>query len=147
MDARVLNVLESSLTSSMTQKIPSAEAYTSEPVRYPPLVIMDLATEAAAVTEEYRNQVLCQVNASCLRLGVMTGNYPWHQHSNSDELFLVMDGRLEIELADGHILKLGPWQSVVIPAGTIHRTRGVGRTINLCFEAMAAKTVFVERAT
>jgi mannose-6-phosphate isomerase-like protein (cupin superfamily) len=131
----------------MTQTIPSEEAYASEPVRYPTLVIMDLAAEAAAVTEEYRNQVLCQVNTSCLRLGVMTGNYPWHQHPRSDELFLVMDGRLEIELADGDTLRLGPWQSVVIPAGAVHRTRGVGRTINLCFEAMAAETIFVERAT
>ena len=131
----------------MTHSIPSAEAYASGPVRYPPLVVVDLANEAAAVTDEYRNQVLCQVNISCLRLGVMTGEYPWHKHPHSDELFLVMDGRLEIELADGRILRLGPWQSVVVPAGIVHRTRGVGRTVNLCFEAVAAETVFVERTT
>jgi len=131
----------------MTPSIPSAEAYASEPARYPPLVVVDLAAEAAAVKEEYRNQVLCQVNTSCLRLGVLAGNYPWHQHPRSDELFLVVKGSLEIELADGTTLRLGPWQSVVIPAGTVHRTRGVGRTVNLCFEAMAAETVFVERAT
>jgi len=131
----------------MTPTVQSAEAYASEPVRYPPLVVVDLATEAAAVTEEYRNQVLCQVNSSCLRLGVLTGNYPWHQHPRSDELFLVMEGRLEIELVNGPTLRLGPWQSVVIPAGTVHRTQAVGRTVNLCFEAVAAETVFAERAT
>jgi mannose-6-phosphate isomerase-like protein (cupin superfamily) len=105
---------------------------------------VDLATEAALVTEQYRNQVLSQVNTSCLRLGVLTGEYPWHQHPRSDELFVVMEGRLEIELADGRTLRLEPWQSVVVPAGTIHRTRGLGRTVNLCFEAAAAETVFVE---
>jgi mannose-6-phosphate isomerase-like protein (cupin superfamily) len=131
----------------MKPSIPSAEAYAGEPVRYPPLVVVDLATEAAAVTEEYRNQVLCQVNTSCLRMGVLTGNYPWHEHPRSDELFLVMEGSLEIDLADGLTLRLGPWQSVVIPAGTVHRTRGVGRTVNLCFEGTAAETVFVERTT
>lgn len=131
----------------MKPTIPSAEAYASEPVRFAPLEVMDLAIEAAAVTDEYRNQVFCQVNTSCLRLGVMIGDYPWHQHPRSDELFLVMEGRLEIELADGVTLRLGPWQCVVIPAGTVHRTRGVGRTVNLCFEAMAAETVFVERTT
>jgi mannose-6-phosphate isomerase-like protein (cupin superfamily) len=131
----------------MTPSIPSAEAYAAEPVRYPPLVVVNLAAEAAAVTEEYRNQVLCQVNTSCLRMGVLTGNYPWHEHPRSDELFLVMEGSLEIDLADGRTLRLGPWQSVVIPAGTVHRTRGVGRTVNLCFEGMAAETVFVERTT
>ena len=129
----------------MTRPIPSAEAYASEPVRFPPLVVVDLAREAAAVTDPYRNQVISQVNTSCLRLGVITGDYPWHQHPRSDELFLVMEGKFEIELADGLTLTLGPWQSVVVPAGIVHRTRGVGRTVNLCFESIAAETVFVER--
>ncbi len=131
----------------MTPSVPSAQAYASEPVRYPPLVVVDIATEAAAVSDQYRNQVLSQVNSSCLRLGVLAGDYPWHQHPQSDELFLVVEGRLEIELTDGRTLNLGPWQSVVVPAGTVHRTRGVGRSVNLCFEALAAETVFVDRAT
>lgn len=135
------------MSTPVKPSIPSAEAYANEPVRFPPLVVVDLANEAAAVSEEYRNQVLSQVNASCLRLGVLTGDYPWHQHPRSDELFLVMEGRLEIELADGRALSLKPWQSVVVPAGIVHRTRGVGRTVTLCFEALAAETVFVERAT
>ena len=118
--------------------------YASEPVRYPPLVVVDIATEAAAVADEYRNQVLSQVNTSCLRLAVLTGEYPWHQHPRSDELFLVVEGRREIELADGRTLGLGRWQGAVIPAGTVHRTRGIGRTVNLCFEALAAETVFIE---
>lgn len=128
----------------MTHPIPSPEAYASEPVRFPPLVVVDLAIEAIAVTDAYRNQVISQVNTSCLRLAVLSGDYPWHQHPGSDELFLVMEGQFEIELADGRILKLGPWQSVVVPAGTVHRTRGVGRTVNLTFETVAAETVFVE---
>ncbi len=131
----------------MTHSIPSAEAYASEPVRFPPLVVVDLAIEAAAVTDVYRNQVISQVNTSCLRLAILSGDYPWHQHPDSDELFLVMEGKFEIELADGRTLKLGPWQSVVVPAGTVHRTRGVGRTVNLSFETVAAETVFVENAT
>ena len=128
----------------MTHPVPSPEAYASEPVRFPPLVVVDLAIEAIAVTDAYRNQVISQVNTSCLRLAVLSGDYPWHQHPGSDELFLVMEGQFEIELADGRILKLGPWQSVVVPAGTVHRTRGVGRTVNLTFETVAAETVFVE---
>lgn len=131
----------------MTNTIPSAEAYASEPVRFQPLVVVDLASEAAAVTDTYRNQVISQVNTTCLRLAVLAGDYPWHQHPRSDELFLVMEGKFEIELADGRVLRLRPWQTVVVPAGTIHRTRGVGRTVNLCFEAVAAETEFVEHNT
>jgi mannose-6-phosphate isomerase-like protein (cupin superfamily) len=127
----------------MTPSIPTADSYASEPVRFPPLVTVDIAHEAAEVTDEYRNQVLSKVNTSCLRLAVLSGEYPWHQHPRSDELFLVMEGKLEIELADGRTFTLGPSQSLVVPAGTVHRTRGVGRTVNLCFEAVAAETLFV----
>jgi quercetin dioxygenase-like cupin family protein len=120
----------------------NAESYANEPVRFPPLTVVDLAGEAGAVTEEYTNQVISRVNTSCLRLAVLSGQYPWHRHPRSDELFLVLDGLLEIELAGGRTLRLKPWQSVVIPAGTVHRTRGVGRTVNLCIEDLAADTVF-----
>ena len=131
----------------MTPVIPSAKAYASEPARYPPLVVVDVAADAAAVTDEYRNQVLARVSTSCLRLAVLSGEYPWHQHPHSDELFLVVEGLLEIELTDGRTLRLKPWQSVVVPAGAVHRTRGVGRTVNLCVEDLAADTVFVDCAT
>jgi mannose-6-phosphate isomerase-like protein (cupin superfamily) len=127
--------------------LPSANAYMNEPVRYPALTIVDIAAEAAAVSDEYRNQVLSQVNTSCMRLAVFTGEYRWHHHPQADELFLVVEGRLEIDLADGRTMTLAPWQSVVVPAGTIHRTRAVGRTVNLCFEDLGAATVFVDRDT
>lgn len=127
--------------------LPSAESYKSEPVRYPPLTIVDVSAEAAAVTGAYQNQVLSRVNSSCLRLAVHRGDYPWHKHPHSDELFLVVEGTLEIDLTDGRTMRLAPWQSTVIPAGTVHRTRGINRTVNLCFEDLAADTVFVDGAT
>lgn len=121
----------------------TAGAYTNEPVRYGPLEVIDLDREAGAVVETYRNQVLLQVNHHCLRMGVLDGQYPWHAHPKSDELFLVLEGRLVIELAGGKTIELGPHHSVTIPAGVVHRTRGEGRTVNLCVEAVAAETVFV----
>ena len=121
----------------------TARAYTDEPVRYAPLTVVDIDREAGAVTEAYRNQVLLQVNQHCLRLGVLSGQYPWHSHPKSDELFLVLEGSLVIELADGAVLTLGPRQTVTVPAGVVHRTRGEGRTVNLCVEVVAAETVFV----
>jgi mannose-6-phosphate isomerase-like protein (cupin superfamily) len=125
---------------------PSAEDYAAEPIRFPPLTVIDVVAEAAAVTGDYRNQVLSRVNTSCLRLAVMTGEYPWHHHPDADELFLIVEGRLEIDLAGGPTLSLDPWQCVVVPAGTVHRTRAKGRTVNLCFEHVGAATVF-ENAT
>lgn len=83
------------------------------------------------------------MNDHYLRLAVIAGVYPWHAHPTSDELFLVLEGRLLIELGDGRELSLGPGQVVTVPAGIPHRTRGEGRTVNLCFETRAAQTVFM----
>jgi mannose-6-phosphate isomerase-like protein (cupin superfamily) len=122
----------------------TVEGYSKEPVRYPALQIVDLFEEGAAVTERYRNIVINRVNDSCLRLAVFEEAYRWHVHPTSDELFLVVDGCLAIELAGGHELRLTPWQCVTIPAMTHHRTRAIGRTVNLCFEKLEAETVFVD---
>jgi len=122
----------------------TAEGYSSEPVRYPALQVIDVAAEGAAITDSYRNMVINQVNGSCLRLAIMNEAFRWHYHPKSDELFLVVDGCLEIDLADGRKLRLIPWQCATVPAGLVHRTRPVGRTVNLCFEELAAETVFVD---
>jgi mannose-6-phosphate isomerase-like protein (cupin superfamily) len=104
------------------------------------LAVTNLVAEAAASASRYRNIAVSRVNDACLRLATFEGVYPWHVHPDSDELFVVMDGTLEIDLADGRTLRLGPWDTVTIPAGVVHRTRAVGRTSNLCFERLETTT-------
>jgi mannose-6-phosphate isomerase-like protein (cupin superfamily) len=123
---------------------PSADDYANEPVRYPALQVVNLAAEGAAVSERYRNMVINRVNDSCLRLAVFEEEYRWHYHPGSDELFVVVEGCLEIDIEGGRELRLQPWECVTIPAMTRHRTRAVGRTVNLCFEKLGAATVFVD---
>jgi len=114
-----------------------------ESIKFPALKIVDLAAEGEAVTATYQNIVVSKINNSCLRLAVFNEQYGWHYHPASDELFIVIDGCLVIDLADGTELRLSPWNSVTIPAGTVHRTRAEGRTVNLCFEELSAETIFV----
>jgi mannose-6-phosphate isomerase-like protein (cupin superfamily) len=122
----------------------TADSYANEPVRYPALHVVDLAAEGASVTERYRNMVINRVNDSCMRLAVFDEAYRWHYHPTSDELFVVVSGCLAIDLDDNRDLRLLPWQSVTIPAMTVHRTRALGRTVNLCFEKLGAETVFID---
>jgi mannose-6-phosphate isomerase-like protein (cupin superfamily) len=121
-------------------RLPKIGDYQNEPVRYPPLERLDVMAEASTI----ENIVLSQINNHCLRLAVLQGDYPWHYHPHSDELFLIVEGSLFIDLADGREIRLGPWQSVTIPANRVHRTRAVTRTVNLCFEELAAETVFLD---
>ena len=123
----------------------ASDNYANEPVRYPALHIVDLEAEGGSVSDSYRNIVINRVNDSCLRLAVFDGEYRWHYHPTSDELFIVVEGCLAIDLEDGREIRLNRWQSVTIPAKTVHRTRAIGRTVNLCFEALAAETVFIDQ--
>jgi mannose-6-phosphate isomerase-like protein (cupin superfamily) len=130
----------------MSTEFPSAQEYSAQTARHPALAVVDIRAEQAAVTESYRNQVLVDVNGDCVRLAVFEGEYRWHHHPDSDELFLVVAGTLQIDLEGGDRLELTEWQSVVIPAGTVHRTRAIGRTVNLTCEKNGAQTVFVDTA-
>lgn len=50
------------------------------------------------------------------------GEFVWHHHDDTDDLFLVLRGVLTIDLPDGDVT-LGPGQLYVVPAGTPHRPR------------------------
>jgi mannose-6-phosphate isomerase-like protein (cupin superfamily) len=128
----------------MKSRFPSAHEYSAQTARYPALAVVDVRAEQAAVTDSYQNQVLLDVNNDCMRLAVFEGEYRWHHHPDSDELFLVVAGTLQIDLAGGDRIELVEWQSVVIPAGTVHRTRAIGRTVNVTYEKIDAQTVFDE---
>jgi mannose-6-phosphate isomerase-like protein (cupin superfamily) len=130
----------------MASHAPSADEYSSQKARHPPLHVVDVRLCPEAAGESYRNEVLSNVNEDCLRLAAFEGEYRWHCHPDSDELFLVVAGKLQIELDGRETLELTEWQYAVVPAGVVHRTRALGRTVNLTFERQGAKVVFVGRA-
>jgi len=57
-----------------------------------------------------------------LKVVKVQGEFVWHQHDETDEVFLVLDGELTIDTPDGPIV-LGPRETVTIPRGVPHRPR------------------------
>ncbi|BCT93191.1 hypothetical protein LYSHEL_22140 [Lysobacter helvus] len=106
--------------------------------------MFDIFAEQTRITGSYTNKVLANINQECLRLAVFEGEYRWHHHPDSDELFLVVTGSLQIDFANGAQVTLTQWECLVVPRGTTHRTRALGRTVNLTFERLGAQTVFSE---
>ena len=91
----------------------------------------------------YDNHPIAKINDHVVRIATMTEPYHWHFHPNSDETFLVLEGRLSIEFESGS-LELDPGQMLTIPRGVRHRTRPVGaRSVNLTFELAQSETVGV----
>jgi len=112
----------------------------SEEAAFPALAAVDLKREAFSIEQTYKNFVVLNVNNHCVRMAVMQGEFRWHQHPRSDECFLVLEGELEIDLADGRTFRLKPGEAFTIPAGVVHRTRAKTRAVNLCFEDRDAYT-------
>ena len=95
---------------------------------------IDIAAEAAAVTEPWFNQTLTTVNDAVVRLGVVEGEFHWHKHDREDEFFLVLEGELQIDVDQGETIVLGPEQGVTIPKGVLHRPRAPTRTVMVMVE-------------
>ena len=98
-----------------------------------PLEVVDVQKLADACTDKWYIQTLCQVSDSVVRLGVLEGEYHWHEHGDIDEFFYVIDGKLIVDL-EGRTVELGPQQGFVVPKQTQHRTRAPKRTIILMVE-------------
>jgi len=105
-------------------------------VLFPALEVIDVPALAAAVSDRWYNQTLCQVNGSVVRLGVMQGEYHWHKHDNDDEFFFCLDGQFFIDLEDRSVA-LQPREGFVVPKGVIHRTRAPEKCVILMVENSA----------
>ena len=102
-------------------------------VLHRPLEVVDVQALVEANTHPWYNQTLCRVNESVVRLGVVQGEYHWHQHDDLDEFFYVIDGRFLIDLKD-RTVDLGPKQGFVVPKGVPHRPRAPEKTVILMVE-------------
>jgi mannose-6-phosphate isomerase-like protein (cupin superfamily) len=110
-------------------------------VLFPALEKIALDPLVANVRDAWYNQTLVRVNDSVVRLGVMHGDYHWHQHEADDEFFLCLDGRFLIDLephidsvSPGRVVELRPRDGFVVPKGVMHRTRAPERSVILMIE-------------
>ena len=85
-----------------------------------PLAKIVLAERFARFTEHWSPRVAGELNDFQVKLVKLQGEFVWHHHDAEDELFLVVKGRLRMELRDG-VVELDPGEFLVVPRGTEHR--------------------------
>lgn len=92
----------------------------------------------------YLNTVVSKTNDHVVRHSIMTGQYPWHRHPNSDETFIGLEGIVIIETPEGSF-ELNQGSSITIPKNVLHRTRPKAeRSANLTVELADMETIFEE---
>jgi len=62
---------------------------------------------------------IAELNDYDVKIVKLSGEFTWHRHLDTDELFLVIDGQLTIQLRDGNVV-LGPGELFVVPRGAEH---------------------------
>ena len=80
---------------------------------------VDLAEKLSLFSDHWAPKVVARLNDYEIKLAKLKGEFVWHTHEDTDELFLVIEGRLTIQLRDGHVT-LGPGQLYVVPRGVEH---------------------------
>ena len=70
--------------------------------------------------EHWSPKIVAQMNDYHLKLVKIQGEFVWHNHPDTDEVFIVLDGRMDIDFRDGKItLKSGEMH--VVPRGVEHK--------------------------
>ncbi len=104
--------------------------------------IITLKTESPT-NVVYDNHPIANINDHVVNISTMTEPYYWHYHPNSDETFLVVEGKLLIEFEAG-TLTIEPGQLLTVPRGVRHKTSPLSpRTVSLTFELAQLETVAV----
>ncbi|MFX0086419.1 MAG: cupin domain-containing protein [Candidatus Hodarchaeota archaeon] len=100
--------------------------------------LIDIPEIIQSCTDQWFNQTLCHVNESVVRIGIIQGEFHWHQHEEEDEFFYVIEGRLFIDL-DHEVVEVNPKQGYTVSKGVLHRTRAPERTVILMVEKETVK--------
>ena len=81
---------------------------------------INLNQKLSILKEHWSPRIIAQMNDYHFKLVRMKREFIWHQHPETDEVFMVIDGRLRIDLRD-QVLHLGKGEMVVIPKGVEHK--------------------------
>ena len=81
---------------------------------------VDLAEKLATFSDHWSPRTVAQFNACDVMVVKVKGEFVWHRHDDTDDFFLVLKGRLDIELRD-RTVSLGPGQMFIVPKGVEHR--------------------------
>ena len=84
--------------------------------------VVDLNQKFDLFSEHWSPKLVATLNDYEVKLVKVQGEFVWHTHEDTDELFLVVDGHLTIQLRDRDVV-LGPGQPFVVPRGVEHCPR------------------------
>ena len=94
---------------------------------------VNLAAKLAQFHDHWKPRTVATLNEYDVMVVKVLGEFVWHTHDDTDDFFLVLDGRLEVRLRD-RTVALGPGELFVVPRGVEHQTYAERETSLLLIE-------------
>ena len=72
-------------------------------------------------SEQWTPKVIAEMNDYQFKLVKIEGEFVWHEHPDTDEAFIVIEGSMRIDFEDGSSVELERGEMYVVPRGVRHR--------------------------
>jgi len=94
---------------------------------------VNIGSMLARFSEHWAPKKIAELNDYDVKIVKVLGEFTWHAHADTDELFFVIDGRLTVQMRDRHVV-LGPGDLFVVPRGAEHCPRADAEAAVLLIE-------------
>lgn len=81
---------------------------------------VNFAQKFGLFAEHWQPRVVAEMNDYQFKVVKFDGDFVWHDHEETDETFIVLEGKLRIDFRDGHV-DIGPGEMFVVPKGVEHK--------------------------
>ena len=81
---------------------------------------INFAEKLQLFNDQWQPHVVAEMNDYQFKLVRIEGDFVWHEHADTDETFIVVDGQLRIDMRDGSVL-ISAGEMFVVPKGTEHK--------------------------
>lgn len=82
--------------------------------------VISLSDKFASFTEQWSPKIIAQMNDNHFKIAKIHGDFVWHDHADSDEVFIVIAGELRMDFRD-RSETIGVGEMIVVPAGVEHK--------------------------
>jgi mannose-6-phosphate isomerase-like protein (cupin superfamily) len=83
-------------------------------------VHVNLAEKLGSFDEHWAPKIVARYNDNEVRLVKTDGEFVWHKHDDTDELFLILEGEFDMDFRD-RTVTVKPGELLIVPKGTEHR--------------------------
>jgi mannose-6-phosphate isomerase-like protein (cupin superfamily) len=81
---------------------------------------INLETKFGLFNEQWKPKVIAEMNDYQFKIVKIEGDFIWHDHPETDETFLVIEGKLRIDFEDGQV-HLSAGEMFIVPKGVRHK--------------------------